>query len=274
LLDRCIACDQINCLTYFNEELKVLSCNDCGALFTEKRSNPKTHYFREGRAPTFLEKVKTKMTHVRFWKLLSDEYVRYLKSKTDMNFKNTLDIGTHYGSFVAQLNKLGIDAHGIEANAEYVKFAVTKKIEWDYFDESYQSNKKYDLICLTQMLYYLPDSYSILRHTKNMLTDNGLIFIATVNPQSSLVKNGLVPSLGGDFANIMLSKKNFESLKTKLGLEMIDFTTYRTPLFIDIHSSKNKKIKIAKYILKLKKAYVPDPDGEHIFLLLRKINKL
>lgn len=54
---------------------------------------------------------------------------------------------------------------------------------------------------------------------------------------------------------------------------MIDYTTYRTPLYADLYTEKNpviKKLKILQYTLKSKKPYVQDPDGEHAFILLKK----
>jgi len=72
--------------------------------------------------------------------------------------------------------------------------------------------------------------------------------------------------------NVLLSKQNFESLKDK-ELELIDYTTYATPLYRDLYTEKNpiiKKFKILQYTLKFKKPYFQEPDGEHAFILLKK----
>jgi len=273
LLKKCIICDKIDCLT-FNKKLNILSCHECGVLFAEKQNNQKIHFFKKRDNPTLLAKMKNKISHELFYNLIDDIYIHYLKSKTKMDFKNALDVGTRFGGFVNKLNKFGVDAYGIEADDNLLKFAVTKKVEWGYFDENYISNKKYELICLTQMLYYLPDNFSILNHTKNMLIDNGVIFITTINPQASNIQNEKSP-LPNNTINVILSKQNFESLKEKIGLEVIDYTTYRTPLYADLYTAKNpiiKKLKILQYVLKFKKPYVRDPDGEHAFILLKKIS--
>lgn len=267
---KCIACNEINCTSYFNEQEKILECSKCKAIYSEQPIDSKTKHFQhDSNMPTLSEKIKNKFTHERFWKLLSDEYMNYLKLKTNMNFKTALDVGTYFGSFVYELNKIGIDAYGIESNKKFVQLSVSNKVEWGYFDENYKPKMKYDLICLTQMLYYIRNNYSILEHTRNMLSDDGLIFIATTNPESPYLRNKLKSAFVGPGVNMVLSKYNFESLENKIGLKLLDYTPYRTNLFIDLYDGKNKKLNMAKYFLKLKKAYVPDPKGNHVFLLLK-----
>jgi len=269
---KCIVCNKINCVRYFNEQAKILECSECKAIYSEQQIDSKTIHFQEDlNIPTLSEKIKNKLTHERFWKLLSDEYMNYLKSKTNMNFKTALDVGTYFGSFVYELNKIGIDAYGIESNEKYVRLSVSNKVECGYFDENYKPKMKYDLICLTQMLYYMRNNYSILEHTQKMLSDDGLIFIATTNPESPYLRNKLKLVFEGPGTNMVLSKYNFKSLEKKMGLKLLDYTTYRTDLFFDLYDAKNKKLNMIKYFLKLKKAYVSDPNGNHAFLLLKNI---
>ena len=162
----------------------ILYCISCNGIFRVE-PNKQRYHTQEFDKDVFT-RLKNKKGDKRFWKLVSDEYVKYLKLKTDMSFKHVFDVGTYYGTFIKSLTDIGIDAEGIEANQNLVRLGVTDKIKHGYFDTNYKSGKKYDLISLTQMLYYLPDSFSILKKCHEMLTDDGLIFISTINPQSSL----------------------------------------------------------------------------------------
>lgn len=272
LKNKCLACNEINHLKYFNEERKILECVKCNAIFSEEPINSKdAHKTKDTHVPSFSEKIKNKFTHEYFWKILADEYWDYLKDKTDMNFKTALDVGTYFGSLVSKMNKNGIDAWGIESNQNAVNLSGSKKVEYGYFDENYKSKTNFDLICLTQMIYYMRDNYSLLNHVKSMLNKDGLIFIAAANPESSYFRNQLKSVIGGPGTNMILSKTNFESMEEKNGLKLLDYTSFRTNMFIDLYTSKHKKLDMMKYFLKLKKAYQKDPDGSHVFLLLKLI---
>jgi len=241
----------------------ILRCLLCGGIFRIESNDTTNHHTEEFSEEQFT-KLKNKKGDIMFWKLISDEYVKYLKSKTNMDFKHVLDIGSYYGTFIKSLTDIDIDAEGIEANQNLVRLAVTDKIQHGYFDNNYKSDKKYDLISLTQMIYYLPDSYSILKKCHEMLTDNGLLFISTINPQSSLVVEKLVPAFQ-PHVNIYLSKMNYTNLNN---FELLDYTTYMPDMFNDMY--KHNKFKMIKYMTRLKKAYSKNSDGHHVFLLLKK----
>jgi 2-polyprenyl-3-methyl-5-hydroxy-6-metoxy-1,4-benzoquinol methylase len=265
-MEKCIACNQTNCLTYFKEEIKLISCNECGAIFSLKKFNEKPTFYQESHKTNLLEKIKAKI-YIYVSKLYSNEYIKYLKSKTKINFKNALEIGSKYGTLVKDFNKMGIDAYGIESDQRYIQLGVTKKIKWEFFDENYHAKTKYDLICLTQMLYFLPDSYEVLKCVKNMLTENGLIFIASTNPESSLVKGELKQYISGSV--MLLSKKNFESLDNKIGLKLLDYSTYRADYAYELLTNKNKNLVRLKFLLIRRKLISPNPDGNICFILLK-----
>ena len=237
-------------------------CISCNGIFRVE-PNKQRYHTQEFDKDVFT-RLKNKKGDKRFWKLVSDEYVKYLKLKTDMSFKHVFDVGTYYGTFIKSLTDIGIDAEGIEANQNLVRLGVTDKIKHGYFDTNYKSGKKYDLISLTQMLYYLPDSFSILKKCYEMLTNNGLIFISTINPQSSLIQGKLTAAFQ-PHVNVYLSKTNFSNLED---YELLDYTAYMADMFNDMYI--HNKFKMIKYMAGFKKAYSVNPDGNHAFLLLKK----
>ena len=117
------------------------------------------------------------------------------------------------------------------------------------------------------MIFYYFDTSAILKHAKNMLTKNGLILIATINPQALHIKSHLF--VIQDYQNMLFSKANYESLKNRLGLELIDYSMLRNNLSLDVKLYGKKRIHLIKYYLKLKKVFERDPDGSFILLLLK-----
>lgn len=260
----CSMCSSDN-TQYLLKERGFLVCNDCNAIFSDKIKDNRNVCFTKHNRNEIINDILRRVFSYRYCRLVSNENIKYLKSKTSMKFKTALDIGALYGIFVKELSNNGIDAEGIEFDKNHIKLAVTKNIQHCYFDENYSSDKKYDLICFTQMLYYSKDPIAVLKHAKSMLNENGLIFITTENPQSSLIRNMAIPSLLEDQVNVFPSIANFQSLE-KIGLKMIDYTVMKSNIQLDRVLHTNEIIIYMKYLFR--NAYIQNPDGNHIFLLL------
>lgn len=210
---------------------------------------------------------------MRFWDVIASYCVKYLKSKINMKIKTALDIGALYGHLVKRLNDLGVDAYGIEVDRKFFSQRVTDKIIYDYFDKNFDSKKKYDLICLTQMIYYVQEPFKVIQKAVEILeSKSGLLFITTQNSNSSEFRNKNVEIFEDDM-NIILSKKNFEEIAKKLNLKIIDYSIFKSNIYLDRlrNQSKYQELKIfLKYFWK--NPYQIDPDGHHVFIILSKVH--
>ncbi len=268
-MEKCLACNSINRLKVINEILIIYKCEACHAIFLEKEYQQQKIESEENFPKIkewYLQQIQKPIEEK-----IVNFYVDYLMKNTKMDFKSVLDIGTGYGYFIKKLKKNKVSVEGIESNRFKNKFAVVKNIKLGYFDENYELRGKYDLICITQVLNYLRETSKILQNIKKNLNDEGLIFIVTNNPESKYVikdySNAIEESY---YCNMLFSKKNFENLKETIGLEMIDYTTYREDIAMDfVHN--NNKLTFIKYRMNLKKPLVKDPDGDIAMILLRKI---
>lgn len=268
-LNNCLACNCSDCTHYLFEEKNCLVCDKCDVIYKNKPSEHKEQFFNEiYQKSSIVKAIGTKIISRRFWDVVASQYVNYLKQKTNFAFRNVLDVGALYGNFVHKLNEYGINAEGIEADKYFLKYAATDKIKWGYFDENFTSTTKYDLISLTQMLYYVKNPISVLNHAKSLLTENGQLFISTYNTKSAILRNN--PDFIESGMNIILSKKNFESL---IGFELLDYTVYGANMFLDRVKGKGAPINEIKNYLKFhaKKAFTEDPNGHHAFLLLKPV---
>jgi len=272
----CRICKKSGQLEYFFKNTKdspwkvtsleqVFSCKNCHGAFREYET-----VYPTISSKSFLRKYFAKYIS----KIQSEIYIKYLKNKTDFLFKTSLDVGSGFGHFVHQLNNLGVDAYGVESDEDTINDSVTKKNNHEYFDENFSSVKKYDLISLNHCLYYFDDSFVILDKVRQLLNDNGLIFITTNNPEGSFWENN-VTWAGG--SKVWLSKKNFQELH-ELGLKLIDITSFNNNLFESYNLYKRKKItkfsllvKMMMYLSKIVKIQEPEIDGIHNFILLKKM---
>ena len=264
----CLACNSSSGLKIINKNLNIFCCEVCNAIFLEKEYHEKElKYLQED---SKIHQVISKFAHIPIENKIADFYIKYLKSKTFVKFDNALDIGAGYGCFVKKLKENGIKTSGIEYSKQKVNYAVVDNIKFERFDENYIFEQKFDLVCLTQILNYLRNTYQILENIKKNLNDKGSIFIATSNPESKYIirdySNAIEESY---YANMLYSKKNFEMACKKIGLVLKDYSVFREDIALDF-TNKNNVLTFIKYRLNLKKPLVPDSEGNLALILLTK----
>lgn len=146
---------------------------------------------------------------------------------------------------------------------------------YENFDEKYDLETKYDFISLNQCLYYFSDSFIILNKLSTMLENNGILFISTVNSESSFRLQNKIWTQG---CKMCLSNKIFRNLNN-YNLQLQDITSYDDNFYIEYFLHRKGKISTLTfwkdsilYLSKLKKIItVKKNDGINNFILLRKI---
>ena len=94
-----------------------------------------------------------------------------------------LDIGYGNGSFLAWCDKQGIEVSGIEINSELLRRAKHRGIDVYVNLDEISDGRKFDLITGLDVLEHLTidEIESLLIRAKNLLNDNGIIFITVPN---------------------------------------------------------------------------------------------
>ena len=264
----CLACNSSSGLKNINKNLNLLCCEVCNAVFLEKEYHEQeSKYLQEN---SKIHQYMRKFIDIPIENKIADFYLKYLKSKTLMKFENALDIGAGYGCFVKKLKDCEIKTDGIEYSKQKINNAIVDNIKFKKFDESYIFDQKFDLVCLTQILNYLRNTYEILESIEKKLNQNGSIFIATSNPESKyIIRDYSNASEESYYANMLYSKKNFEMACKKIGLILKDYSVFREDITLDF-TNKNRLLTYIKYRLNLKKLFVPDPEGNLALILLTK----
>jgi len=255
-----------------NLDSNFIQCNECDCIFNHNFNDTKKSLLKN--KVTIQNSIFSTISNpikMRFWDLISKECIKYLEEKTSMKFKTGLDVGALYGHLVKRLNELGIFTKGIEVEQNYISNDISERISFGYFDENFQSDEKYDLICLTQMIYYVKNPYLVIKKASKLLNDSGIIFISTQNPTSSIIKQKQYPIFENSM-NILLSEKNFQAIANDLNLKLIDFTNFRPNIYLDRLKNSNIKSEFMNFLKYHKKpAYEKNLDGHHSFLLLQKM---
>ncbi|MEK6947362.1 MAG: methyltransferase domain-containing protein [Nanoarchaeota archaeon] len=173
-----------------------------------------------------------------------------------------MDIGSDLGTFVNDLNLLGIDAEGIESEQDRVDSSVSPKIKCATFGLDYSNNKKYDLITLPQVIYFLGDIIPMLLKLKSMLNPDGMIFIVTVTPDFDHHVSKY-PN------HTLYSKNEYSEICSKVGLKLIDYTDFKSNIGTAFNNANILSvIRILLFMTGLKKP-IEKKKGNNAYILLR-----
>lgn len=140
-------------------------------------------------------------------------YTPFIKTK-----KSFLDLGCGRGELVSEVEKMGLNAFGVDNNKDLIKYGKDKGLnveEADILDYlNSESNMKYDVItCLHVIEHLYPyQIIEIVRSAYNRLNNDGLLIFETPNPES-------LYNLAFGFSIDMTHKKPVHSYTMKFLLE-------------------------------------------------------
>jgi len=114
-------------------------------------------------------------------RLLGEKYDRYVTAIKAIlpSGSRTLDVGCATGLFPKMLRDAGYDASGLELNSESARWGSRQYgIEIRPVRlEDLRLNGKFDLISFTDVLEHTADPPRMLRIARNLLSNNGLLFV-------------------------------------------------------------------------------------------------
>jgi len=162
-------------------DLIVNQCQGCGLV---QLSNPPVDYYREVvRAAGISNEMRTFRQ-----KQFSDWVNRY-----NLRHKRVLEVGCGQGEYLAILDKLDIDAYGIEFGEKSVAVCKQKKlnVERDYIEnaDSVLKNSPFDAFVMLNFLEHMPEPVSSLLAIARSLNRDGLGLIEVPNFDMILREN-------------------------------------------------------------------------------------
>ena len=166
--------------------------------------------------------------------------------------KSLLDFGSGTGDLLQAAHRKGFEIAGVEPNAQARKRAGEKGIPLHH---ELPAGKKYQVITLWHVLEHLPDPEKELDRLKELLHDNGTLFIAVPN------FNSYDAQYYGEFWAAYdvprhlwhFSKKSIQLLLDKLGMEIgeirpMRFDAYYISLLSEKYRSGSNRYFKAAYL--------------------------
>lgn len=129
--------------------------------------------------------------HVYYRDLHNHLSIRYVQALRELekhtNKRTLLEVGSNIGFTLNLARRLGFDASGCEINERCRKFSelvFDLRIHPDLFE----LNESFDIVIMNDVLEHFPEPDRAVRKLKDVLNDDGLVFIQLPNNKSSLAK--------------------------------------------------------------------------------------
>ena len=162
--------------------LKVCQCIDCGLI--QLKNDPVSYYKDVITAASLSEGSKENL--VNEWRPFIEKY--------NILGKDAIEVGSGKGDFLEVLERLDVNAYGIEHSRENINECKKKKlnVEKAYLTELSEAyNKKYSLVVCNNFLEHQPETKNYLSCLRNLVSDDGVIYISVPNVDYLLEKNCL-----------------------------------------------------------------------------------
>jgi len=162
--------------------LMVCQCIDCGLI--QLKNEPVSYYKDVITAASLSEGSKENLVN---------EWHPFMK-KYNILGKDAIEVGAGKGDFLEVLERLDVNAYGIEHSLENIEECKKKKLKVKkaYLTELPESyNKKYSLVVCNNFLEHQPETKNYLSCLRNLVSDDGVIYISVPNVDYLLEKKCL-----------------------------------------------------------------------------------
>ena len=119
--------------------------------------------------------------------LMNPLRIGYIKDHVTIADKKILDVGCGGGILSVPLHRLGAEVVGLDAELQNIKIAESYASIHDYnikyvcdSIENFQQ-EKFDIVCALEILEHVSDVPLFIKSLCNVVADDGLIFISTIN---------------------------------------------------------------------------------------------
>lgn len=159
-------------------ELQISQCRSCGLVQLE---NDPVDYYKDVITASSLS-AQSKAALTAEWKPFIEKH--------KLAGKPALEIGAGRGDFLHVLNQLGLIAHGLENSPENCEFCKTAdaKVFNDYL-LNWHTAERYSLIVCNNYLEHQPDTRAFIIAMRELLTDDGILYISVPNLSYLLEKS-------------------------------------------------------------------------------------
>ena len=223
----------------FAIKLVVVQCLSCCLI---QLTNEPVHYFKEVITAASLSEGSKKAIQLE-WALLIDKY--------NLKNKQGIEIGAAKGDFLTVLDEMNVQISGLEHSTNNILNKASKKIlinQGYLLELSSDFNSKYDFVICNNFLEHQPETFIFIEKLRNLLTDDGVLYISVPNVDYLINKSCLYEFVADHL--VYFSKKSLENALTYCSMEILEsylknngndlvvIAKKRQPLDFSVHLTK------------------------------------
>lgn len=217
-------------------DLTVCQCSGCGLV---QLSNEPVSYYREViRAAACSDIIKDFKTR---------QFADFIE-RFSLHGKKIIEFGCGHGEFLSLLNKLDIDAYGIEYSNKAVADCQAKglKVTRDYMEhDTILSDGPFDAFLFLMFLEHMPAPNSALQGIYNNLSDNAVGIIEVPN-FDMMLRNKLFSEFIGDHL-LYFSRDTLQITLQLNGFEVLECNELRDDYVISAIIKKRPRLDITNF---------------------------
>lgn len=223
----CPVCEKNNAIKIFDKEGGIyVKCIDCSMVylnpvFTDEAL--KIYYQTNHSVQSEIVETDPDGFYISIYNQGLDSILKEKKSSATI-----LDIGCSSGFFLDQAKLRTIDTYGVELNKSEYKQAKDKgHIAYNQLLEHIDFERKFDVISMWDVFEHLKDGHSYLDQMKQLLTEDGIIFLQI--PSSDSLAAKVLQKHCNMFDGLehvnLYGEKTISILAQKCGLEIASIKT-------------------------------------------------
>tara|TARA_B100000686_G_scaffold344797_1_gene428163 strand:+ start:2053 stop:3045 length:993 start_codon:yes stop_codon:yes gene_type:complete len=232
---QCLLCgnNEGSLLLEWEEGYQLIQCGQCGA------SCPNISFLEQSGVSS--ELVAKEIQYEIYVKMIDRQYdyrknqfggdrYRYIVERLDLDPHQIrlLDVGCGAGYFLSYLKDQKVQAKGLDANLNTVRYCRERGLDVDSGDVADEPDEEYDVVVLFDVLEHLLNPVSVMKDVARKLKPEGYVVAFTTNIHS------LSYELMGSHENTLLpfehicfyDRKSFQFLAEKAGLRIHSLDTF------------------------------------------------
>ena len=164
-----------------NNDLSVLSCNNCGLVSLDSFNHIDENFYENSNMHSTKVDISNWLKETE-----KDDNRRYLYLLEKIKNKKILDFGAGNGGFLFKAKVVANDVFGIEPEMQFKSFFKKNKLKIFKSLEDL-NDEKFDLITAFHVFEHLKYPLDILKNLKPHLAENGQIIIEVPNSDDALL---------------------------------------------------------------------------------------